>query len=338
MNKMNKKSIILVATISLLLLLAASGAYSVTRFSSGIHVSDSRNANATGTPVLMVDGKGTGVVFEVRDSATPVFQIPDGGGVVMSSGIDLNGQNLIWDLDGDTISVTSLDDTITTTLGAATGKFHILTGNLAIGNGTNDVTLDGEDAYVEGTFEVDGLATLDGGTDYNGATVILDADADTTRQVSVDDIITYTLGAAAGRISILTGNLAVGNGSPTFTQDGEDVYIEGATELGGDVFLSPQTTFVVVMGVPITPTGYYQPMTTSVPGAGGLVSPIAAPTDDTTGKLLLLHNIDASDVITIDGTGATVECKADVILDAQDTLSLIWNGDDWVCISNFDNS
>lgn len=334
---MNKKLITLVAIVGFLLI-AASGLYSVTRYTSGHHISDSRNPNATGTPVLMVDGKGAGVILELRDGATPVFQVPNGGGVVMASGFDLNGQTLTWDADGDTISVTSLDDTITTTLGVATGKFHILTGNLAVGNGVNDVTLNGEDTYIEGTLEVDGLATLDGGTDYNGATVILDTDGDTTRQVSVDDIITYTLGAAAGRIDILTGNLRVGNGSPTFTQDGEDAYIEGAIELGGDVFLSPQTTFVVVMGVPITPTGYYQPMTTSVPGAGGLVSPIAAPTDDTTGKRLLLHNIDASDVITIDGTGTTVECKADIILDAQDTLSLIWNGDDWICISNYDNS
>lgn len=47
-----------------------------------------------------------------------------------------------------------------------------LTGNLKVGNGTPGVTLDGEDAYVEGTLEVDGTATFDGATDLNGALTV----------------------------------------------------------------------------------------------------------------------------------------------------------------------
>lgn len=337
MNSNKIKNLILVGLISLLLI-AAGVSYSVTRFTSGIHVSDSRNNNATGTPVFMVDSKGSGNVVEFRDNATPVFIIPNGGGVVMSSGIDLNGQTLTWDADANTQSVTSFDNTITTTLGAAGGIFHLLAGNFAVGDGTNDITLNGEDAYVEGTFEVDGLATLDGGTDYNGATVILDGDGDTNRAITFDDTLTYTLGAATGSLDIVTGNFQVGNGIPTFTQDGEDAYVEGTLETASDVILGAQTSFSVVFPLPITPTGYYQPLISIQGGDGSAPVDIANPTDDTIGKLLLLHNINSTQVITIDGTGGNQECKTDVVLDAQDTLHLLWNGDNWICISTFDNS
>lgn len=43
-----------------------------------------------------------------------------------------------------------------------------LSDDLAIGNGTPTVTLNGEDAYVEGTLEVDGAARLDGALTMTG--------------------------------------------------------------------------------------------------------------------------------------------------------------------------
>ena len=39
---------------------------------------------------------------------------------------------------------------------------NVLTGNLQVGNGVPGVTLNGEDVYVEGTFEVDGAQQFDG--------------------------------------------------------------------------------------------------------------------------------------------------------------------------------
>ena len=155
-----------------------------------------------------------------------------------SSGVTLNGGGTLNLASG---GLTMASGNLTLTAGDATltaGDLAITAGDLAIGDGTPDVTQDGEDAYVEGTLEVDGLATLDGGSDYNGATVVLDADGDTTRSVTVDDIITVTLGAAAGRLDLLTGNLRVGNGTPTVTQDGEDVYVEGTFETDGLVSFS----------------------------------------------------------------------------------------------------
>jgi len=42
------------------------------------------------------------------------------------------------------------------------------TGNLTVGNGTPGVTLNGEDGYIEGTFEVDGAVQLDGAVTIAG--------------------------------------------------------------------------------------------------------------------------------------------------------------------------
>lgn len=57
-------------------------------------------------------------------------------------------------------TVTSGDITATTATG--TGLFNVITGNLKVGDGTPTLTQDGEDAYVEGTFEVDGVSTFGG--------------------------------------------------------------------------------------------------------------------------------------------------------------------------------
>ena len=75
-------------------------------------------------------------------------------------------------IDGATIggstagagNFTTLDATGATTLidTTVTGDLDVLTGDFSVGNGVPDVTLDGEDAYIEGTLEVDGAARFDG--------------------------------------------------------------------------------------------------------------------------------------------------------------------------------
>jgi hypothetical protein len=63
---------------------------------------------------------------------------------------------------------------ITLTPAVATGLVNVLTGNLKVGNGTPTVALNGEDAYIEGTLEVDGSTRLDGALDSNGDLSIAD--------------------------------------------------------------------------------------------------------------------------------------------------------------------
>ena len=100
-------------------------------------------------------------------------------------------------------------------------------------------------------------------------------------------------------------------------------HVDGAGQLdiGDWVNASPRTAVVVSAGSIITPTGTYQPLT-----SGGVVTTstsLAIANGVETGDLLLLRNANASDAITVDGTGGNVECKTDKALGAGDTLMLI---------------
>lgn len=104
-------------------------------------------------------------------------------------------------------------------------------------------------------------------------------------------------------------------------------------------FLEPKqaTTVAVGAGATITPLGTNQPITST---AGVTTSTSTAIANGATaGDIVILRNANASDTITVDGTGGNVECKTDKVLGAQDTLMLMWNGSDWVCIGGHsDNS
>jgi len=94
-------------------------------------------------------------------------------------------------------------------------------GNLAVGDGTPDVTLDGEDTYVEGTLEVDGASRFDSALTLNSdATINAQgdlrlADSDSSNYVgfeapaTVDANLIWTLPAADGN----SGELLKTNGS-----------------------------------------------------------------------------------------------------------------------------
>lgn len=95
----------------------------------------------------------------------------DGGATV--TGVisnDMNGGSLFLDPNQSTILRAQTNGLATFTL-PATGTLQVTTGNLRVGNGSNGVTLTGEDAYVEGTFENDGGANLAGGQTLAGAMV-----------------------------------------------------------------------------------------------------------------------------------------------------------------------
>jgi hypothetical protein len=118
------------------------------------------------------------------------------------------------------------------------------------------------------TFDLQSGATTDfsGGVDLDGADLIIDADGDTSlsQTSSTDDAADVTLGASTGYFSILTGNLRVGNGSPTTAQDGEDTYLEGDVEVDGNAALGDaanDTTTIngdmVLNGIPDTDANNY---------------------------------------------------------------------------------
>jgi cytoskeletal protein CcmA (bactofilin family) len=75
-----------------------------------------------------------------------------------------------------------------------------------------------------------------GDIDLNGRDLIIDADGDTVlgQTGSTDDQADVTLGGATGIFGVYTGNVKVGNGTPTVAQNGEDAYIEGQLEVDGE--------------------------------------------------------------------------------------------------------
>jgi hypothetical protein len=76
-----------------------------------------------------------------------------------------------------------------------------------------------------------------GDIDLNGRDLIIDADGDTIlgQTGSTDDQADVTLGGATGIFGVYTGNVKVGNGTPTVAQDGEDFYVEGQVEVDGEL-------------------------------------------------------------------------------------------------------
>lgn len=120
--------------------------------------------------------------------------------------------------------------------------------NLKVGNGTPSVTQNGEDMYVEGTFEVDGAARFDGTTALNGTTTVTgdltvpdeagggnDWSSNSIRgklRLSIANVGAGTNGAAAGKTVALmddtpAGEFAATDGDTTCTNN--TTYLKNGT-------------------------------------------------------------------------------------------------------------
>jgi hypothetical protein len=172
-----------------------------------------------------------------------------------------------------------------------------------------------------GTFAATGAATLNGG-------LAMDTNRFTVADTSGNTLIAGSLAA--------NGGITADSTAFTVADTTGAVTTASSASIGTWVKLGAQTAVVVTAGSIITPTGTFQPLTST--GAQTCSTTTCIANGATAGDVLILRNANASDAITIDGTGANVECKTDKVLGAQDTLTLIWNGSDWVCLSLSDNS
>ena len=156
----------------------------------------------------------------------------------------------------------------------------------------------------------------DGGVhSFEGKKLDLDADDDTSITVDTDDRIDFELG---------------GNDRFEMASDGT---FQADAEIDVGTFLnnSAQSTITCAQGATITPTGTYQPITSS-----GAVTAIAIETSGyTTGDLLYLVNL-GSNSITIADT-ATVKLSGDTALGAADTLTLMFHSTQWIEIAQANN-
>ena len=272
----------------------------------------------------------SGCTVSVESGGT--INVESGGILDLASGAtvtgvisnDMNGGALYLDPNQSTILRAATNGLATFTL-PATGTFQVTTGNLRVGNGSNGTTLNGKDAYIEGTLEVDGVSNFAG------------------HLTALDDIL-------------------VGGGTPTITQNGGDIYVtdqlevdgeaqfDGAIDANGTVdfaaavvnnstlsqggaltilgaVLSPRAAITATTGALVS-TGFFQPLTSS-----GTVTPTITP--GTTGTTTCFYNTSATSIVFVD-TGNVV-LSGDFTLGQYDMLCGRSDGTRWIEFSETDN-
>lgn len=81
---------------------------------------------------------------------------------------------------------------------------QLVTGNVKIGDGTPDSTINGEDLYCEGISEFDGTVRIDGTLDVNGAVDVDSSDVDVTSTGNSATAIELTASTNGGGITLAT--------------------------------------------------------------------------------------------------------------------------------------
>lgn len=138
--------------------------------------------------------------------------------VTLDDGSGASPDFILKDATDETVTFSKVDAGYVTVTTVAGDGVNVLTGNLKVGNGTPGVTLGGEDAYVEGTFEVDGATTLDGlltgtaGATVTGGVVNLNASSNNAVNIGTGTTTsTVTIGGAGAQ------TIAVGDGAAAKT-------------------------------------------------------------------------------------------------------------------------
>jgi hypothetical protein len=312
----------------------------VFQFSDGGHMQQAMpTAIGTATPgVLINNAGGLSNPIEVRKNATPVFYVDADGNVTYTGMTSAGG-----------LTNAAAGVVAPTAVGTATPAFFA--DSLGVSNlfevrdaGTPVVQINnGGNGTFTGGQTVNNWVIASAPTDIATATPVMVVDSlGVSNILEVRDAATPVFSVNNGGAVVAANGQTISAGGLTVTAGGVTVTAGGLDVAAGDVFLSngwvnlAANTFIVTDTLPITPTGTFMSLSSTTAAACSTSNCIEDGT--TVGDLLILQNTNASDAITIDGTGGNVECKADVILGAQDTLWLMWNGDDWICLATYDNS
>lgn len=116
-----------------------------------------------------------------------------GGNLTLDDGATDSPSFIMTDETDESVTFSKLDAGYLTITTVAGDGVNVLTGNLKVGNGSPGDTLDGEDAYIEGTFEVDGTAQFDGtitavAADFSGAVTMAST-------LALSENVTFTMAA-----------------------------------------------------------------------------------------------------------------------------------------------
>lgn len=168
----------------------------------------------------------------------------------------------LTDQTNEDCAIVKLDNGDTTITIPADTDLEIVTGNLAVGNGSpGTAAMDGEDMYVEGAFEVDGVATLDGNVTIGG-TLTVTGESTFNNHINLgagDDLIgsatsdiaintdKFTVAGATGN-TVIAGTLTVAGGiMSAYTNEDSDTNTLLLTDPGGTAhaYLAATDGFVV---------------------------------------------------------------------------------------------
>ena len=207
-------------------------------------------------------------------SGNDFFAASDAGieGNIYTDGSLIVGSTTTYSDGSITDTDSNADDLFDFSLAAGADAFRISTGNLRVGNGVANVALNGEDAYIEGTLEVDSDVRFDGDLAVNGgditSTGTLNVNSATTNALTLDSGTTGTVniatsnnaktlnlatGTAANTVNIATDatagdTIAIGNtnASTTLALTGGDDWNMAGTGVLSMTASAAQTTAIVV--------------------------------------------------------------------------------------------
>lgn len=238
------------------------------------------------TDQLFVDGVADAVQLTVQGyttqtsdlfvaetyALTDLVTIDNSGNVYIDGKLDVSGS--IWDSQNDL--VLGDDVGITGTLdvnGAVADNDSALTvaDNMIVDGAADAVqlTVQGYTTQTSSLLVLETSAGTDkltvsnggalwaaGGADVDGAALYLGADQGIYMDEVADGDYRFFMAAGTDVISYTTGNVAIGNGVPTYSQTGEDLYVEGMVEIdsvlysdgntyiGGNSYFSDNTVYM----------------------------------------------------------------------------------------------
>lgn len=196
---------------------------------NGSHLNQTDDYVATnGTSVVLQSGATTGDILHIVNHGTTSLI----GNFVDGETLDVNGNEIILDADGDTSITADTDDQIDVKISGAddfqftANDFTALSGS-AISTDTINETTSGSGVTI------DSVVCKDGTIDVNGTSdgIILDADGDTTISADTDDQIDIKVGGT-DRVTI---NAAGNVSAVSFTGDGSNLTSIPSAQLSGDL-------------------------------------------------------------------------------------------------------
>lgn len=141
----------------------------------------------------------------------------------------------------------------------------------------------------------------------------------------------FDYGLDVSGAAINTADLRLENGETISNQT------DTAIQIGGFLALTEGAVLDLGSGFTITPAASYQPITNSTGGSVTSDASTAIANGAVAGVLLVVCNEDAQDMVLKDNANTLIGGDKTLTGGAQDCITLLWNGADWVGLSVHDN-